>query len=130
MLSRYSHIPTIPIKNNLLFFSFMYLLGIICSVYVNNFSTHLTVELFLDIYMVCVLLEFLPIKIKIVCRFLLYIIAYVLTFVDVYCYTNLGSFISPTLLQILMQTNYNETIEAVRSYATLDFLNAKIISIA
>ena len=82
-----------PIKENARFFFFFYLIGVLVTyeelprdnpdacVYGN-----LWLELFLDLYVVCLLLTFIPMRIRRWIRAFLYVIAYATTMADVFCW--------------------------------------------
>ena len=72
-----------PIKDNASFFFFMYLIGILVSyaeLPTNNpdaaVYSNLWLELFLDLYIICIILTLFPLKIRRWIRAFLYIIAY------------------------------------------------------
>lgn len=109
-----------PIQSNLIFFVFMYLLGSICIIIdptVNKTITYF--ELFLDIYFVCFILSFLSGKVRLAIKFILCIILYLLAIVDVYLLVRLGSPITPTFVQMVLETDRSEATEALASYITL-----------
>ena len=83
-----------PIEKNGAFFVFMFVLGLLCTqleimpYYLRNRGAEpydLSVpELFLDIYIVCVLLTLIPRKVRIFVRALLYVLLYSVAIVDMY----------------------------------------------
>jgi heptose-I-phosphate ethanolaminephosphotransferase len=117
-----------PIRRNVSFFFFMYLIGIVVNymelpdnpraeVYGN-----LWLELFLDLYIICVVLSFIPRKIRFWVRALLYVIAYVTTLADVFCWTKFQSTLNPSMLLLVGETNGNEASEFFGTYFTSDVL--------
>ena len=90
-----------PIEKNGAFFVFMFALGYLCTqleimpYYLRDRGAkpyELSVpELFLDIYIVCVLLTLIPRKIRIFVRSLLYVILYGVAIADMYCYERFES---------------------------------------
>lgn len=119
---------TEPIKQNGRFFFFMYLLGIVASIAVKpdhptaQLYDNLWLELFLDLYVVCVLLTFVPKKIRRVLRVAIYVIAYVTSLIDVFCYVKFLSTINPTMLLLASETDSREASEFLGSYLSTDLL--------
>lgn len=108
-----------PVKNNLWFFFWMYLLGMACVLLVLRTGKHRTpVDLFLDLYVLCALLMIIPRRIRGWVRALLYVIFYGLALIDVFCCYRLGGPIGPSLLQNVLQTNPREASEALSTYVT------------
>ncbi len=109
-----------PIQNNIVFFIFMYLLGAICIIIDPAVDKTVTFfELFLDLYIVCFVLSLLPRKMRIVFKNVLSFILYFLAIVDVYLIVRLGSPITPTFVQMVLETDRSEATEALASYITL-----------
>lgn len=108
-----------PIKNNSWFFFWMYILGMACVLLVLRTGKHRTpVDLFLDLYLLCVLLMIFPKRIRKWVRGVLYVVFYGLALIDVFCYYRLGGPIGPSLLQNVLQTNPREASEALSTYVT------------
>lgn len=121
-----------PIRRNVSFFFFMYLIGIVVNymelpdnpraeVYGN-----LWLELFLDLYIICVVLSFIPRKIRFWVRALLYVIAYATTLADVFCWTKFQSTLNPSMLLLVGETNGNEASEFFGTYFTSDVLLSSV----
>ena len=99
-----------PIQKNGAFFVFMFALGWICTqmeimpYYLRNKGAEpyeLSMpELFLDIYVVCVLLMLIPQKVRIWVKALLYVFFYGLALVDMFCYERFESTLTPTMLML------------------------------
>ena len=107
-------------KKNPIFFVFMYLLGVLCIVVDPTINKTVTFfELFFDIYIVCFLLALLPPKVRIVFKAILCFVLYFLAIVDVYLIVRLGSPITPTFVQMVLETDRSEATEALASYVTL-----------
>jgi heptose-I-phosphate ethanolaminephosphotransferase len=117
-----------PIKNLFPFFFFMYLLGITCSWIevpisgMRQLYEYRYIELFIDIYALCVLLCLIPRKIRPEIKGLIYILIYSITIIDVYCYLRFDSTITPTMLQLALETNSNEASEFLTSYFSFDII--------
>lgn len=103
-----------PIKKNANFFTFMYLLGVLCALLTlpdtkgAKLYDNLFLELFLDVYAVCLVLSVFPQKIRFCVRALLYIILYGVALADVYCFDNFDSTINPSMLMLVGETNSDE----------------------
>ena len=118
-----------PIKENARFFFFMYLIGVIVTyeelprdnpdacVYGN-----LWLELFLDLYVVCLLLTFIPMRIRRCIRAFLYVIAYATTIADVFCWEKFQSTLNPSMLLLVGETDGREASEFFSSYFSADLL--------
>lgn len=103
-----------PIKKNANFFTFMYLLGVLCALLTlpdtkgAKLYDNLFLELFLDVYAVCLVLSVFPQKLRFCVRALLYIILYGVALADVYCFDNFDSTINPSMLMLVGETNSDE----------------------
>ena len=118
-----------PIKENARFFFFMYLIGVIVTyeelprdnpdacVYGN-----LWLELFLDLYVVCLLLTFIPMRVRRWIRAFLYVIAYATTIADVFCWEKFQSTLNPSMLLLVGETDGREASEFFSSYFSADLL--------
>jgi heptose-I-phosphate ethanolaminephosphotransferase len=117
-----------PIRANASFFVFMYVLGVVCEwltlpdtrnahVYEN-----LYLELFLDVYVACLVLMAIPRKVRLWVKALLYTVLYATAVVDVYCFTKFASTLTPTMLLLVGETDSREAGEFLRSYLSPDVL--------
>ena len=118
-----------PIKENGRFFFFMYLIGVLVTyeelprdnpdacVYGN-----LWLELFLDLYVVCLLLTFIPMRVRRWIRAFLYVIAYATTMADVFCWEKFQSTLNPSMLLLVGETDGREASEFFSSYFSADLL--------
>ena len=115
-----------PLRKNINFFMFMYLLGCVCAwttlpdtrgakLYDNLFP-----ELFLDIYFLCVLLSVLPRKVMLWVRVLFYAVFYAAAVVDVYCFVKFDSTLTPTMLLLVGETDSREAGEFIKSCVSPD----------
>lgn len=122
----------LPIRRNATFFVFMYILGIVCSYAIvpDNGRSHaysLTwQELFFDVYALCILLTFIPRKIRAWIRVAFYTVAYVLAIIDLYCYVKFDSTLNPTMLLLVGETNTNEASEFLESYLSWNILGSSV----
>lgn len=117
-----------PIKKNAMLMLFMYILGI--AVALSELPTwkgaklygNLWLELFADLYAICILLCLFPDKIRRWCHLIVYAIAYPLAIIDVFCWVRFGSSISPSMLLLVGETTDNEATEFLYTYVTPDLL--------
>lgn len=121
-----------PLTSSPLFFIFMFLLGCACfqmelptakGAYIYEYVSE---ELFVDLYLLCTLLAIMPQSLRKWVRRLLYVVMYVVTIVDVYCFERFHTSITPTMLLLLGETNSNEASEFLSSYLTIDVLWGKV----
>ena len=122
-----------PIEKNGAFFVFMFVLGLLCTqleimpYYLRNHGAEpydLSVpELFLDIYVVCVLLTLIPRKVRIFVKALLYVLLYGVAIVDMYCYERFESTLTPTMLMLVGETTPQEASEFLTGYLSWDLVS-------
>lgn len=114
-----------PIQVNATFFTFMYLLGVLGEVLTlpkgQQLYDNLWLELFLDLYLVCLVLTALPRRWRKALRMVCYILAYSVSLADVYCYTNYDSTLSPSMLLLVGETDGREAGEFLSSIFSGDF---------
>ena len=123
----------IPIAKNGAFFVFMFVLGWICSVVELPLGVAKPapyelwpLELFLDLYLVCLLLMLFPGKLRIAVKALLYILLYGVAVVDMYCYVRFESMLTPTMLMLVGETNSREAGEFLTSYISWDVVYSPV----
>ena len=113
---------------NFAFFVFMFLLGYACTqLEVPNKKGYAPyalapIELFLDIYVVCLILSFIPIKIRRWIRATMYAILYPVSIIDIYCFVRFGSTLTPTMLLLVGETNSSEASEFFSTYLDWNLL--------
>ena len=121
-----------PLRANARFFVFMYLLGCVCAwttlpdargarLYDNLYP-----ELFLDIYVLTVILTILPRRLKPWVRGLFYVVLYASSVVDVYCFVKFQSTLTPTMLLLVGETDSREAGEFLRSCVSPDILLSNV----
>ena len=125
-----------PIRKNGAFFVFMFALGYLCTqleimpYYLRDRGARpyeLSVpELFLDIYVVCVVLTLIPRKVRIWVKALLYFLLYGVAVVDMYCYERFESTLTPTMLMLVGETNGQEAKEFLTGYLSWDVLRTGV----
>jgi heptose-I-phosphate ethanolaminephosphotransferase len=127
-LSRIFSMAFRPIRVNASFFVFMYVVGVVCAWITvpdtrnAHIYEHTYVELFLDLYLVCLVLTLIPHKIRLWVKALLYVILYATAIIDVYCFVKFDSTITPTMLLLVGETDSREAGEFLRSYLSADVL--------
>ena len=121
-----------PIRRNSTFAVFMYLLGCIASWATlpsargAHLYDNLYLELFLDIYVLTLVLTILPRKLMIWVRGFFYVVLYATAVVDVYCFVKFQSTLTPTMLQLVGETDSRETGEFLRSCVSPDVLISNV----
>ena len=122
-----------PIKDNASFFFFMYLIGILVSyaeLPTNNpdaaVYSNLWLELFLDLYVICIILTLFPLKIRRWIRAFLYIIAYCTSLIDLFCWVKFQSTLNPSMLLLVGETDEREASEFFSSYFTSDLIFSSV----
>ena len=122
-----------PINDNMLFFTFMYLLGAICVIFEPFawFGSRLwsLFELYLDVYFLCFFLCFLSGKIKVFIRSILNIILYIVAIIDMTCYVKFGVGIIPIYYQAFVQSNIHETMEILQTYLSSSIIFSPLLLI-
>jgi len=126
-------LPFLPIKANLVFFIFMYLLAYVTyrleMLQTDDMEERCALaasELYIDLYTVCVLLAVIPLKVRKWIRALIYLVVYPTFIVDIYCFTRFGTSISPTMLLLVGETNAGEASEFLSSYLNWDILSTDV----
>jgi heptose-I-phosphate ethanolaminephosphotransferase len=125
-----------PIQQNGAFFVFMFALGWICTqleimpYYLRNRGAEpyelSAPELFLDIYVLCVILTLIPKKIRIWIKALLYIFFYGVALVDMFCYERFESTLTPTMLMLAMETTGQEAKEFFSGYLSWETVKSGV----
>ena len=122
-----------PIKDNASFFFFMYLIGILVSyaeLPTNNpdatVYSNLWLELFLDLYVICIILTLFPLKIRRWIRAFFYIIAYCTSLTDLFCWVKFQSTLNPSMLLLVGETDEREASEFFSSYFTSDLIFSSV----
>ena len=121
-----------PIALNAVFFVTMYVLGVLCAfltlpeqkgshLYDNLFS-----ELFLDIYLTCMLLSLIPSRMRRWVRGLFYVVLYTVAIIDVFCFWKFSSSLTPTMLLLVGETNSREAGDFFNTYLSTDVIFSPI----
>ena len=110
----------------------MYLLGCITAwatlpnVRGAHLYDNLYLELFLDVYVLTLILTLLPRKVMIWVRGFFYVVLYATAVVDVYCFVKFQSTLTPTMLQLVGETDSRESGEFLRSCVSPDVLMSDV----
>ena len=121
-----------PLQINAPFFVSMYLLGVVCAWLTLPYHPgeklyhHLFTELLVDLYAICLILSLLPRQIRPWVRGALYLIIYITSAIDVYCYTQFDSTLTPTMLLLVGETNGREASEFLSTYLSFSVLCSKV----
>lgn len=121
-----------PLRRNGAFFVFMYVLGLVCTYAVVpryegcHAYVNVVPELFVDVYVLCLLLALLPRVPRLWVRRVVYVVAYTLAIVDVYCFEKFDSTITPTMILLISETNGQEAGEFLSSYLSLSILFSRL----
>ena len=121
-----------PLRLNCAFAVFMYMLGCITAwaTLPDSRGAHLYdnlyLELFLDVYVLTLILTVLPHKVMIWVRGFFYFALYATAVVDVYCFVKFQSTLTPTMLQLVGETDSRETGEFLRSCVSPDVLLSNV----
>ena len=121
-----------PLQINAPFFVSMYLLGVVCARLTIPYHPgeklyhHLFTELLVDLYVLCLLLSLLPRRIRPWVRGALYLIIYITSAIDVFCYTQFDSTLTPTMLLLVGETNGREASEFLSTYLSANILFGKV----
>jgi heptose-I-phosphate ethanolaminephosphotransferase len=127
-LGRLAGMAFSPVRCNASFFFFMYTVGIVCTwieIPDNNGFHYYSlsyIELFLDLYVTCLVLTALPRKVRRWVRGALYIIYYATAIADVFCFVKFDSELTPTMLLLMGETTGREAGEFLGSYVSADVL--------
>ncbi len=120
-----------PWARNFTFCFMMYVLG--CAVawltlpnYRNaHVYSHLYTELFFDVSILSFILWVVGKRVRPVLKGFFYVVAYILAFVDVYCFTKYDTTLTPTMMMLLAETDSREAGEFVKSILSPDIIFGK-----
>ena len=121
-----------PLHRNCAFAVFMYMLGCITAWATlpdargARLYDNLYLELFLDVYVLSLILTVLPRKVMIWVRGFFYFALYATAVVDVYCFVKFQSTLTPTMLQLVGETDSRESGEFLRSCVSPDVLLSNV----
>lgn len=107
-----------PLRKNAVFFGFMYLLFVLCF-YAEpgvNASSLRYAELYVDLFAVCLVLGLLPRRLRRWLRSVLAVFLFVVTLADCFVYSRFDSPLTPTMLQLVLETDPREAGEFLDTY--------------
>lgn len=132
LIRRVARLFMLPLLKNGVFFVTMYALGVLCAFLTLPHSKgaevydNLWLELFLDLYVACVVLAVIPCKVRRWVRLAFYVVLYSVSLTDVFCFWKFGSVISPSMLMLVGETDSREAGEFFSTYLTLDTLSSPV----
>lgn len=127
LIGRFLSFIFYPIQKSPAFFVFMFVLGYICNrLGTPTFSELGLFELFVDLYVVCIILTFIPWKIRRWIKGIIYVLAYFTSIIDMYCTVKFGSTFTPTMLLLMEETNSSEASEFLKTYVDWSLLNTDL----
>ena len=117
-LHRLLHCLQVPIRENAVFFLFMLMLGEECIVFEPwNSLRHLSLfELVLELYVFCLLLTLLPLRLRRAVRLVSAIVAYAVSLLDCTLYVCTGAPLTSPMLRAILATTGGEASEALHAY--------------
>lgn len=116
-----------PIKKNVLFFIFMYLLGVV-TIFVEVAVLGYTIpyfnflSLFLDIYLACLFVLIVPRRLGTFFVYAFSIIAYILSIVNAFCVEHFFARIGLEIVNVILETNFRESSEFIEKYINIGVL--------
>ena len=88
----------------------MFVLGYVCNrLGTPKFEDTGALELFVDLYALCLVLSFIPWRIRRWAKGIIYAAMYSTSIVDMYCYVKFGSTFTPTMLLLIGETTGSVT---------------------
>lgn len=137
LIRRVARLFMLPLLKNGVFFVTMYALGVLCAFLTLPHSKgaevydNLWLELFLDLYVACVVLAVIPCKVRRWVRLAFYVVLYSVSLTDVFCFWKFGSVISPSMLMLVGETDSREAGEFFHlSYARHAVLSSGLDRVA
>lgn len=127
-LQRFFSIVFEPIRQNAMFFVFMFALGMVCtwielpSGKNQYIYPHSAVELLLDLFLLCLLLAVIPRRVRKYTRGILTALLYTVALADTFCFVKYGSPITPSILMLVGETNSREAGEFLSGNMNFDML--------
>lgn len=119
-----------PIKENPLFYISLLLLGSISVFFIHYYGIsrfHSEMELFSDVYMLCLLMMIVPLKWRRRTKIIVFSCLLVVGFIDMLCYQLMGSPLIPSIVITWLQTNWQEANEAIGTYFSLKLLLSPLL---
>lgn len=123
-----------PIRKNIIFFVFIYLLGI-TNAFIETYLLGFKIPYFVflsqifDVYLLCLFVYLHPIKLRKYLVALFSFISYTLCIINVFCVYRFYAKLGPQIYNLVMETNPKETGEFFNNYITIDILFSPVIII-
>lgn len=120
-----------PIKENSVFFVFMYLLGVLTFM-IETITLNFKIPRFnflslvVDLYLLCLILIITPRRIRPYLRFLFALVSYVLSVVDVFCVEMFRTKLGPEIVNVIIETDQRESGEFLSRYVNIDVLYSSV----
>ena len=120
-----------PIQENLIFFIFLYLLGIL-TMMIEVWALNYKIQRFnffswiFDLYLICLLLTLLPYKIRIWWKVITAFILYSLSLINSFCAHRFSAKIGTEILNVVLETNKRESSEFIDKYINLEILQTGV----
>ena len=105
-----------PIRNNIAFYlavAALFSISIITVEYGRCSRMRAGLEMFSDIYFLCLFVSLFPLRIRRFAKAMAFAVLYVAGLIDMVCYQTMGIAVVPSILQTWIQTNPDEASEAV-----------------
>lgn len=116
-----------PYKGNIIFFIFSYIVVISESIIEYFDYKPKYYEAFIDLYLLCFIINLFKTKIRKWIKLFIMIGIYFMAFSQTFCYINFGVIITPTIIQIVSETNLDETSNFFQTYLNSEILSSKIL---
>lgn len=120
---------TYPIERNRTFAFFMAVLAFLscvisCATYREpHLHSKVLSAFIIDIYVLCAFIMLIPSKIREVIKAIICVFAYLLTVAESFCVENLSSTFNPSILQLIIETDYREISDFASTYLTYNNLS-------
>ena len=129
-ITKFLNLAFEPIRRNANFFAFMYILGVLTAIVTlpkrHERYDNLYLELFFDLYIVCLILAWIPKKIRFCIRGVLYFVLYAAAIADVYCFVNFGATLNPSMLMLVGETNSSEASNFIAACLSPDVIFSSV----
>ena len=116
-----------PLYGNCIFFIFTFLVVIIESEIEHFNYKPKYIEAFIDIYFLCLIINLFKKNTRIFVRIGFTILIYIFATAQFFCFHFFGTIITPTVIQIVSETNMSETSNFFDTYVTSDLLTSRIM---
>ena len=121
-----------PFRDYGAFAVFMYILGLVAIYAVvpakrgHHAYALAPEELLVDVCLLTLLLWLIPRKVDLWVKRVMYVAAYAVALVDVYCFVKFDTTITPTMLLLVGETNSDEASEFIESYLSPDIIFSRV----